>query len=389
MKPLYRLLTICTLLFAVACSGSSGYSTADFTEECYTPRYATGFSIHGTPNNVSTLITVRNPWQGADDVAQHLLVLRDDAQIPQDFTGTVVSAPVRRVVCMSSSHVAMFDALAATDRVIGVSGIDFISNPHIKARYARGEVHDMGYDSNLNFELLAALKPDLILLYGVTGENTAITGKLRELKIPYIYIGDYLESQPLGKTEWVQLIAEVCDLRTRGEQLFEGVVSRYKAIADRIDNYLATLPTGEDSRPQVLLNTPYRDMWFIPPTRNYSVQLIRDAGGATYTIDDGSNSSKPIELEQAYQLATKADVWLHVGNCNTLAELNAQNPRFVKMPVVQNRRVYNNNFRQTPAGGSDFWESGAMHPDLILQDLAAILHPEAFDAPLHYYKRLE
>ena len=30
-----------------------------------------------------------------------------------------------------------------------------------------------------------------------------------------------------------------------------------------------------------------------------------------------------------------------------------------------------------------------MHPDLILQDLAAILHPEAFDAPLHYYKRLE
>ena len=31
----------------------------------------------------------------------------------------------------------------------------------------------------LNFELLAAMRPDLMLLYGVTGENTIVTGKLR------------------------------------------------------------------------------------------------------------------------------------------------------------------------------------------------------------------
>ena len=389
MKPLYRFLIVCAALFGVACCNSSQHSTADFTEVCYAPRYATGFSIHRQPDKASTLVTVRNPWQGADNISQQLLVMRDEAPIPHDFTGTVVVAPVRKVICMSSSHVAMFETLGATDRIVGVSGADFISNPRIRERYARGEVYDMGYDSNLNFELLTALRPDLILLYGVTSENTSITGKLRELNIPYIYIGDYLEAHPLGKTEWVQLIAEVCDLRSQGEQLFEGVVDRYEAIVHKINRHLDTSPAGTVSRPQVLLNTPYRDMWFIPPTKNYTVQLIRDAGGDTYTISDGSNSSKPIEMEQAYRLAAEADIWLNVGNCNTLAELKAQNPRFAEMPIVQKKQVYNNNRRQTPAGGSDFWESGTMQPDLILQDLATILHPEAFDASLCYYKRLE
>lgn len=56
-------------------------------------------------------------------------------------------------------------------------------------------MRDVGYDTNLNFELLASMRPDLVLLYGVTGENTVVTGKLRELGIPYIYVGDYRKSR--------------------------------------------------------------------------------------------------------------------------------------------------------------------------------------------------
>ena len=118
-----------------------------------------------------------------------------------------VKAPVRRVVCMSSSHVAMFDAVGQVRRVAGVSGIDYISNPDVRKHRLCGEVRDVGYDTNLDFELLAAMCPDIILLYGVTGENTVITGKLRELNIPYIYIGDYVEESPLGKAEWLVVAA--------------------------------------------------------------------------------------------------------------------------------------------------------------------------------------
>ena len=91
-----------------------------------------------------------------------------------------------------------------------------------------------------------------------------------------------------------------------------------------------------------------------------------------------------------YLLASAADTWINVGPCNTLAELTAQNPKFADVPAVRNRQVFNNNRRQPPAGGSDFWESGVIRPDLVLHDLCAVFNPQAADtAELYYYKRLE
>ena len=188
MKRFSRLLLTFSAALASACGGSSGPVLSDFTTEIYTPAYASGFDIRGNGNNASTLVSIRNPWQGGTNVEQHLLILRDDAKAPADFAGQVVKAPVRHVVCMSSSHVAMFDAIGQAKRISGVSGIDYISNPYVREHRLCGEVRDVGYDTNLNFELLAAMRPDLMLLYGVTGENTIVTGKLRELGIPYIYI---------------------------------------------------------------------------------------------------------------------------------------------------------------------------------------------------------
>jgi len=64
---------------ASACGGSSGPVLSDFTTEIYTPAYASGFDIRGNGNNASTLVSIRNPWQGGTNVEQHLLILRDDA----------------------------------------------------------------------------------------------------------------------------------------------------------------------------------------------------------------------------------------------------------------------------------------------------------------------
>ena len=186
MKPFPHLLLLLAAAFAIGCSGPAKHTLSDFTTEVYTPAHASGFDIRGTEKDASTLITIRKPWQGAATAEQYLLVLRDDAEAPSDFEGQIVKAPVRRVVCMSSSHVAMFDAVGQVRRVAGVSGIDYISNPYVREHRLCGEVRDVGYDTNLDFELLAAMRPDIILLYGVTGENTVITGKLRELNIPYI-----------------------------------------------------------------------------------------------------------------------------------------------------------------------------------------------------------
>lgn len=379
MKRFSLLFLALTAVCTSGCSGSAERNLSDFTTIVYNPTYASGFDIRGTEKDASTLITVHNPWQGNAQVEQHLILLRDKAKAPRNFDGQAVRVPVRRVVCMSSSHVALFDALEQTDRIIGVSGLDYILNPAIRGRSLRGEVRDVGYDTNLNFELLASLYPDLVLLYGVAGENTLVTGKLRELGIPYLYIGDYVEQSPLGKAEWLVATAELCNLREAGADTMRRIAARYNALKTRLD--------PADARPKVMLNTPYRDTWFMPPLQSYMVRLIEDAGGSYVYTRNRSNASVPVDLEEAYLLANGADFWINVGGCDSLRELTAQNPKFAEVPAVVDRCVWNNNRRKTEAGGSDFWESGVIHPDIVLRDLRTILCGGSDST--YYYKRLE
>lgn len=71
--------------------------------------------------------------------------------------------------------------------------------------------------------------PDLVLLYGVNGASS-MEGKLKELNIPFMYVGDYLEESPLGKAEWLVALAEVAGKRTEGENVFADIPVRYNAL---------------------------------------------------------------------------------------------------------------------------------------------------------------
>jgi iron complex transport system substrate-binding protein len=178
------------------------------------------------------------------------------------------------------------------------------------------------------------------------------------------------------------LMAELLGRREEGIRLFEPLPERYHALCD-----LAATAT---KRPRVMLNTPYRDSWFMPSTDNYIVQLITDAGGDYLYPENDSNRSVVIDLEAAYLLCSKADFWLHQGMIQTLDELQRLFPRFAAMPCIVRGGLYNNTRRTTPAGGNDFWESGVVHPDWILHDLIRIFHPELLDdeTDFYYYKSL-
>ncbi|MBQ8778989.1 MAG: ABC transporter substrate-binding protein [Alistipes sp.] len=356
----------CIIGFAIGCAPSSQQFDASlFDKSLYTPQYATGFEIRHSDELSASIITIKNPWQGADDVEQTLLI--DPENRFRNLSANIrrITGPARRIVCMSSSYVAMLSALDCEECIVGVSGIDFISDKYVNDN--RQRIGDVGYDNNINYELLVALNPDLVLLYGVTGASS-MESKLQELGIPYIYLGEYVESSPLGKAEWLMVIGEIVGQRDKAQQCFADIATNYLQIKERSQH--AT------KRPRVMLNTPYRDSWFIPSQQSYMVQLINDAGAECYTCSAEGNTSQPIDMEQAYTWAAAADYWLNVGPCNSLSDLTRQNPKFANIQAVTKQRVYNNNARQTAKGGSDFWESGVIRPDLILRDLTTIFHPE-------------
>ena len=143
--------------------------------------------------------------------------------MPNGYEGQVLRGEARRIVTMSSTQIAMLEAVDCQNRVVGVSGIDFISSENIQSR--RESIGDLGYEGNVNYELLLSLEPDIVLLYGTMGANV-MEAKLTELGIPFIYIGEYLEESPLGKAEWVVPVAEIVGKGKTGIEFFSEIPKR-------------------------------------------------------------------------------------------------------------------------------------------------------------------
>ena len=376
-KSIISTITLLCLLFLASCVYNKKTSLEAFKQDVYTPEYATGFKILGAKNAQSTLIQVSNPWQGAKNVTMSYFISRNGELPPTGFTGPTIPAGAQHIVCMSSSYIAMLDALGQVDRIVAVSGINYIANPYILAH--KDSIKDMGPE--MNYELLLGLKPDVVLLYGIGDAQTAVTDKLKELAIPYMYVGEYLEESPLGKAEWLVALSELTDSRDKGIDVFREIPKRYQALKD--------LTASVEQRPTVMFNTPWNDSWVMPSTQSYMVQLVTDAGADYIYKENTSNSSAPIGLETAYGLIQKADYWINVGTASTLDELKNMNPKFADAKSVRDKTVYNNNLRITATGGNDYWESAVVRPNVVLRDLIHIFHPELVSDSTYYYRHLE
>lgn len=370
------------LAVALAFSGAScgrGGDAAEYADTVYSPGYASNFTILGSEGSENLLIEVSDPWQGADSVTTRLLVVNDGAA-PAGFDGQVLRGAARRIVTTSSTQVAMLDALGMTDRIVAVSGIDYITNPKIQA--GRDTIADIGYEGAYDYEALVGVNPDLVLLYGVNSAS-GLEGKLRELKIPYMYVGEYVEESPLGKAEWMVPLAAVAGSLEKGEATFRAIPEKYNRIKERVRDIPA------DSMPLVMLNTPYNDQWFMPSVSNYSARLVSDAGARYAYEKNTGNTSVPIDMEEAYTLTSDADFWINTGMHNTLDQLRQQFPKLADTRPVVTGKVYNNNARTTPGGGNDYFESAVVHPDLVLRDLVKVFHPGLVPEDFVYYRKLE
>lgn len=340
----------------------------------YTPTHASGFIIM-TDNEGNTLLRVTRPWQGDNTQEQNLAIFTDE-ESATGYSGEHIIGNAQRIVCMSTSHIAMLESLGLTEYIVGVSGKEYIMNSAVVGNEA---VLDVGYDSNMDFERLISLRPDIVLMYGITSENSIITAKLRELGIPYLYLGDYTEQSPLGKAEWIVAIAEIVGCRELGIEIFNDIVARYEELRGKV---------ATTSRPKVMFNLPYQDVWYMPADDSYMVRLIEDAGGDyIYKGKNLSSGTQGISLEEALLLVREADIWMNVGQCTTLDDLRAAAPHFSDCAVVRSGNVYNNNSRRTASGGSDFWESAIVHPDIVLNDLISIMRGQSDS--LYYHHKLK
>ena len=165
-----RLLSIAALVVVALLSACGNKEVVRDTEPIYTPRYAQGFSIERDKASGELLLCVKNPWQGAENINY--------------YTAINPEKPIERVVAMSSSYVAMLDAVGCAERIVGISGCRFISTPSAVEAIEHGRVVEVGYDSTFDFERIKSLNADMVLLFGLVGEAKMLTNKFDELAIP-------------------------------------------------------------------------------------------------------------------------------------------------------------------------------------------------------------
>jgi len=331
-----------------------------------------------------TILNIYNPWQGAQSVHQkYFLVKKEMKEIDIPDSSDVIIVPVEKIVCTSTTHLAMIKALGHEESVIGFSGTQYIYDPYMISRVKDASIRDIGYDSGLNYELILKMSPDLFMAYGIGGESIGHYQRLRQAGINVLINADYLEEDPLVKTEWLRVFGALYSEEEKADSIILSVRQLYNEIKKSVSD-------RNNKPPDVLCGLPYKDTWYISPGNSFLSRLIKDAGGNYLWNDTYSDISMPLSIENVFVKAAGADYWINPGIMSTLGQIKDFDRRLSKIGAFKKGNIYNNNRRMSVNGGNDYWESGVLNPHLILQDIAAILDPSSYSRhTLYYFKKLE
>ena len=343
--------------------------------------YAKGFKIEKFLNYKT--LWVLSPWQKSQGVSFEYYLVPQNKEIPEELKGKqIIRTPVKRVICLSTSHIGFLSALNEIGSLKGLSGAQYVSDTIVQKAVKQKLILDVGYDQGLNYETILGLKPDLIMVYGVGSEVTGVINKLRDLNMNVILNSEYLEVSPLAKTEWIKFVGALYDKEKEAEEYFNRIEKNYLNIKDKVANV--------KFRPVILTGLPFKDAWWMAGGNSNLACLISDAGGDFIWKDNQSNEAFVVSVEDVIMRAAKADYWINCGTVNSIEELLSRDSRFSSFPQVNKKTVYNNNFAVNSGGGNDYWERGVVRPDLILSDLVKIFHPECdSDKTFNYYKKIE
>ncbi len=369
------LLPVLILLFFSCNNAKVKNKSSNFRE--IKNKYAELFKIETNGNLKKLSIFDKN-----GNLKESYFLISHKNSIPDSLKNrNVIKTPVKKVVCLSTTHIAFINALGETNKIIALSGSQYIYNSELRKRIAAGKLNDVGYENSLDFELLLSLKPDLVTVYDINGSISPTINKLKQYHIPVVQINEYLEPSVLGQTEWLKFFAEFFEKENEADRTFNETETHYtelKKLTDTLTN-----------KPTVLLNMPWKGTWYIPGGKSNTAQLIKDAGGMYLWENSSETHNLALNIEDVYGKALKADFWLNPGQAKSLKDIIATDSRLKNFKALESGQIFNRNKRLSPEGGNDYMESGTLRPDLILKDLIQILHPDILtNDTLYYYKKL-
>lgn len=293
-----------------------------------------------------------------------------------------IHIPVKKVASMSSIYSMMLMELNEENSIAAIDNAEYYTNETIQKKVKDGSIVELSKGPNIEIEKTLALKPDLLLTFGMGDPKADVDKKLLQARLPVAISLDHLEETPLARAEWIKFYACFFDKLPMADSLFSLTETKYNEVKALVKN--------SDKKPTVLTEIKYGDTWYVPSGTSYMASLIADAGGDYFWKNDMKTGSTPLSFEVVYAKAKDCDVWINTYNLNSKKELLAYDERYGLFNAFKQNRVYNNNKVQNAGGYSNYWETAMLHPDEVLADLVAIFYPKMLpDHVFNFYKQLE
>ena len=327
-------------------------------------------------------LKVISPWPGSLDTFTYILQKQNfqESQISVGQNSIKIQLPVKSMVCFSTTHLPYLEMLDEHEKLSGFPTTSYISSALFRKRVQAGKIKELGPSNEINFEQLLALDPDVVIAFSMNSDLSMIK-KIQLSGIPVILNADYLEKHPLGRAEWIKFMAAFFDKESQADSIFSIIQSQYISTKRKLESV--------SIRPSVYTGVVYGDTWFMPGGRHYGSIFFQDAGADYLWSANQSDETLQLSFESVYEKAQDADFWIGVATYHSLKEIQQADERYTHFKAFDDGHVYNYIAKLSDNGGNAYFEEGYARPDIILNDLAKIFHPELMsDHQFYFYEKL-
>ncbi len=326
------------------------------------------------------LITLYNPWQKGEKWISYLLYPKNakpDTSWPK--TDFIIPVPVDKIAVVAASSIGFIEELHQLSKVKAISKRKFIYNNQIRHNVDNGDVFEIISGEQVNIEHLLASNSQLLIQTPFSSEINQ-DKKVIDAGIPVVYNCDWLETNPLGRAEWIKFISLFLCKERMADSVFTSIENKYHSLK----NFASTLDTNVD----FLVGGLYKDVWYMPAGGSYKAFLFNDAATNYSWKHSISIASLPLSIESVIKEQLNADYWIEAPY-KTYEELEASNSRYVIFKAFKNKRVYHFLKQARSDGANNYWERGVCRPDEVLSDLINIFHSQDYNSNMYYYEELK
>jgi iron complex transport system substrate-binding protein len=245
----------------------------------------------------------------------------------------------KRIILLANPFFVYFKALNTEYSVVGMFNKSRVAN-------VPKHINTVGEGAQIDLERIIRLDPDLIIC------NSYQLEELQSLKVPKLACDEYLEANPIGRLELIEMIAQLTN-------------SHLKA-AEVIEKRSALYQKHESLNTSILKLDNFGNGWYQPGCETYISKVIEMAGAQPLCVEKSEKSEKIAHETALYELS-KNNYFLFMDWGRRKRGWKKRFNNSLKLDSNPKKIIYCNTAQ------TNYFEESALNSHLLINDLNTVL----------------